>query len=80
MSSTDNPEQITSGTVTYLGHASVLIETNGLRILTDPILRNRISFLRRTSPAIHEAYYTNIDIVLISRQRCCLIFSINEEV
>jgi L-ascorbate metabolism protein UlaG (beta-lactamase superfamily) len=66
MSSVDHPEQINSGTVTYLGHASVLIETNGLRILTDPILRDRISFLRRTTPTIHEAYYQDIDIVLIS--------------
>ena len=64
-----NPEKILApklSTVTYLGHASILIETNGIRILTDPVLRNRISFLRRTTPTIDKANYADIDVVLIS--------------
>jgi L-ascorbate metabolism protein UlaG (beta-lactamase superfamily) len=28
--------------ITWLGHATVLIEMDGLRILTDPVLRHRI--------------------------------------
>jgi L-ascorbate metabolism protein UlaG (beta-lactamase superfamily) len=34
--------------------------------MTDPILRNRITFLHRTRPAAAEALLQNIDIVLIS--------------
>ena len=34
--------------VTYIGHATLLVEINGVRLLTDPILSRRISgFLRR---------------------------------
>jgi L-ascorbate metabolism protein UlaG (beta-lactamase superfamily) len=33
--------------VRYLGHATVLIELHGLRVLTDPVLGNRIAHLRR---------------------------------
>ena len=52
--------------VTYLGHSTILIEMDGMRILTDPILRSRIAFLRRTRPAIDPAMFQNIDAVLIS--------------
>ena len=52
--------------VTYRGHASVLIETGGMRILTDPVLRDRVTFLQRTSPLVAPALYQNIDVVLIS--------------
>lgn len=58
--------QSVESTVTYLGHSSLLIETNGVRILTDPILRNRVSFLSRKSPSINPDHYQNIDAVLIS--------------
>ena len=38
--------------ITYLGHASVLIELDGLKVITDPLLRPRIlSALRRVAPA-----------------------------
>ena len=37
--------------LTYVGHATVLIEIDGVRILTDPLLRDRIGPLRRHSPA-----------------------------
>ncbi|MCB0052308.1 MAG: MBL fold metallo-hydrolase, partial [Caldilinea sp.] len=33
--------------ITYVGHATVLIEAGGARILTDPVLRHRIVHLRR---------------------------------
>ncbi|MCK5406569.1 MAG: MBL fold metallo-hydrolase, partial [Candidatus Krumholzibacteria bacterium] len=35
--------------LTYVGHATVLIEMDGVRLLTDPILRNRVSGIRRQS-------------------------------
>jgi len=34
----------------YIGHATVLIEIGRLRVLTDPILRNRVFFLQRHGP------------------------------
>lgn len=54
--------------ITFLGHSSLLIESNGVRLLTDPILRERVTFLYRVGPAIHSDNYQNIDAVLISHQ------------
>lgn len=36
--------------ITWLGHATVLIEIDGLRVLTDPVLRDRIGPLVRIGP------------------------------
>jgi L-ascorbate metabolism protein UlaG (beta-lactamase superfamily) len=36
--------------ITWLGHATVLIEADGARLLTDPLLRNRVAHLRRHAP------------------------------
>jgi L-ascorbate metabolism protein UlaG (beta-lactamase superfamily) len=36
--------------VTYIGHATTLLELDGLRLLTDPLLRNRVAHLRRYAP------------------------------
>lgn len=52
--------------VSFLGHASVLIEIDGVRVLTDPVLRQRVTFLRRVVPAAPDAMAQNIDVVLIS--------------
>ena len=37
--------------VTWLGHATVLIEAGGARLLTDPVLRERVAAPRRRVPA-----------------------------
>ena len=37
--------------LTWLGHSTVLIEFDGARLLTDPVLRDRVAHLRRTTPA-----------------------------
>jgi len=55
-----------SPSLTYIGHATVLIEMGGMRVLTDPILRNRISLLRRRGLPIDPATFRDIDAVLIS--------------
>lgn len=52
--------------ITYLGHASLLIEIDGLRLLTDPVFRNRLLHLYRFSDSIDPALYEDIDAVLIS--------------
>ncbi len=52
--------------IVFLGHATVLIELNGVRLLTDPLLRDRVAHLRRQGQSLDPAVYTDIDAVLIS--------------
>jgi L-ascorbate metabolism protein UlaG (beta-lactamase superfamily) len=52
--------------VTYVGHATVLIELEGVRLLTDPVLRDRVAHLRRHGPSPAPDVTTGIDAVLIS--------------
>ena len=41
---------VTAGRLLYVGHATVLVELDGVRLLTDPILRPRLWHLRRRVP------------------------------
>lgn len=50
--------------VRYIGHGTVLIELDGVRLLTDPLLRRRVAHLRRAVPLDDEPPAT--DAVLIS--------------
>ncbi len=50
----------------YLGHATVLLELPGLRILTDPFLRDRLGPLRRHGPSPDAGMLGSIDVVLVS--------------
>ena len=52
--------------LTYIGHATVMIELDGVRILTDPVLGRRLGPLRRHGPAPDPAAFGAIDAVLIS--------------
>lgn len=52
--------------ISYIGHATVLIEIDGTRLLTDPFLRDRIFHLRRCKTLIDPESYKNLDAVLIS--------------
>lgn len=52
--------------VTYVGHATALLELAGLRILTDPLLRTRLGPIRRVVPSPHPAMLDRLDAVLIS--------------
>ncbi|HEY5045240.1 MAG TPA: MBL fold metallo-hydrolase [Solirubrobacteraceae bacterium] len=38
--------------IVFLGHATVLIEIEGVRLLTDPLLRDRVAHLRRQVPPV----------------------------
>ena len=51
--------------ITYTGHSTVLIEMDGIRLLTDPLLRTRVAHLGRLVdlPAVAD---WNLDAVLIS--------------
>src|SRR5215218_6215168 len=51
--------------ITWLGHSTVLVELEGTRVLTDPVLRNRVAHLRRTKPADAGMLYA-LDGILVS--------------
>jgi|GEM_PF-103203 L-ascorbate metabolism protein UlaG (beta-lactamase superfamily) len=51
--------------LTYAGHATVLVEMDGVRLLADPILRNRVGPLCRHQPA-STPDWGRVDAVLIS--------------
>jgi L-ascorbate metabolism protein UlaG (beta-lactamase superfamily) len=52
--------------VAYLGHATTLISIDGVRLLTDPVLRDRVLHLRRRSPSIPPPAYADVDAILVS--------------
>lgn len=52
--------------ITYVGHATCLVEMQGVRVLTDPILRNRVGHIRRQSPLDLGHGHDKIDAVAIS--------------
>lgn len=52
--------------VTWLGHATALIEIDGTRLLTDPVLRRRIGPLIRVAPEARPDDSERIDAVLLS--------------
>jgi L-ascorbate metabolism protein UlaG (beta-lactamase superfamily) len=52
--------------IAFLGHATVLIEMDGVRLLTDPLLRGRVAHLRRQVPPVDPGVWVGIDAVLIS--------------
>lgn len=52
--------------VTYVGHATTLIELDGVRLLTDPILRSRVGPLRRQGPPPPAGLTDELGAVLVS--------------
>ena len=52
--------------LTYVGHATVLIELDGVRILTDPLLGAGLGPLRRLGPVPDPTRIGSVDGVLIS--------------
>jgi L-ascorbate metabolism protein UlaG (beta-lactamase superfamily) len=52
------------GAITFVGHATVEIELDGVRLLTDPLLRKRVAHLRRAVPL--AAVIPEPDAVLVS--------------
>ena len=52
--------------LTFLGHSTVLVELAGLRILTDPVLFDRVLALRRVVAGLDPSLYANVDVALVS--------------
>ena len=53
-------------TVTFVGHATMLVEVAGLRILTDPVLTDRVTFIRRVVAPVPAGTSLDLDLVLLS--------------
>ena len=49
-----------------MGHATVLVELGGVRLLTDPLLRDRLAHLKRVRGRPPADIGLGIDAVLIS--------------
>lgn len=54
------------GQITYIGHATVLVELGGARLLTDPVLGSRVGPLRRQSSPPARGVADDLDAILIS--------------
>ena len=54
-----------SPSIRWIGHSTVLVDLDGIRLLTDPLLRERIVMLRRSEPLDRESL-EDLDAVLIS--------------
>ena len=52
--------------VTFIGHSTVLIDMDGVRLLTDPVLRHRVGHLYRVGADPDPERFGNLDVVLIS--------------
>jgi L-ascorbate metabolism protein UlaG (beta-lactamase superfamily) len=50
----------------FIGHSAVVIEMDGVRVLTDPVTRGRVGPLRRVEPVPSRDRLRAIDAVLIS--------------
>lgn len=50
--------------IDYIGHSTVEIELDGVRLLTDPLLRRRVAHLLRAVPV--EGDFPHVDAVLVS--------------
>src|SRR6185437_6418094 len=53
------------GALAWVGHSTVLVELDGARVLTDPVLRRRVGHLRRAE-AVEPAALAPVDLILIS--------------
>jgi L-ascorbate metabolism protein UlaG (beta-lactamase superfamily) len=52
--------------ITWVGHGTVLVEMDGVTMITDPLLRARVAHLRRVAPPAREL--PPLDAVLVSHQ------------
>jgi len=52
--------------LTFLGHSTVLIEVDDLRILTDPVLREGLGPVRRQVQAVLPELFADLDAIFIS--------------
>jgi L-ascorbate metabolism protein UlaG (beta-lactamase superfamily) len=52
--------------ITWIGHSTVLLELDGVRLLTDPVLRDRVAHLRRVTESARPESLGSLDAALVS--------------
>jgi L-ascorbate metabolism protein UlaG (beta-lactamase superfamily) len=52
--------------ITWVGHSTVLLELDGVRLLTDPVVRARMLHLRRVAPRADVGALHDVDALLVS--------------
>lgn len=52
--------------IDFIGHSALVIDLDGVRLLTDPATRARIGPLRRVEPVPHRDRLAGLDVVLVS--------------
>jgi L-ascorbate metabolism protein UlaG (beta-lactamase superfamily) len=52
--------------VTWIGHGTALLDLDGVRLLTDPLLRTRVAHLQRHAPLPSPEAVRDIDAVLLT--------------
>jgi L-ascorbate metabolism protein UlaG (beta-lactamase superfamily) len=52
--------------VTWLGHSTVVLDLDGVRVLTDPLLRSHVGPLRRRGAPPSRGLWQDTDVVLLS--------------
>ncbi len=60
------PRPMPDDRLTFLGHSTVLIEMDGTRLLTDPVLGHVLWSIRRRAPAVAAHHLDDVDAVFIS--------------
>lgn len=50
----------------FLGHSTVMVELEGVRVLTDPVLLDRVPLLRRVVSPVDPSLHEEIDVAVIS--------------
>jgi L-ascorbate metabolism protein UlaG (beta-lactamase superfamily) len=58
-------ESARTNRIRWVGHSTVLVDLDGARVLTDPVLRNRVAHLKRTT-SVDASSLRGVDAVLIS--------------
>jgi L-ascorbate metabolism protein UlaG (beta-lactamase superfamily) len=62
----ESPGRHPGAAVTWLGHATTLIEVDGARVVTDPVLSGHIGPLVRVAPRPHDEDVAELDAILLS--------------
>ena len=62
----DHPDGMNQDGIRFVGHATLLVELDGTRLLTDPLLRDGIAHVRRRVPLPAIEALLPLDAVLIS--------------
>ncbi len=52
--------------ITWVGHATALIELDGVRLITDPVVRDRVGPLVRIAPSVDVDGLRQVDCILLS--------------